>query len=156
MPRYTDNIPRTNYYTRKRELGEKYEDFINELFLTEFRIELTFYEDRESQFTGENEQGIEIKFDDRFSETGNLYIEYEERSRVEYNFSPSGIDKKDNSWLWAIGDYEVVYIFGKSQLLKLKKVCKHVQTDTSKGFLLPKELADEICLKRIQCPVKTP
>ncbi len=88
---------------------------------------------------GENLQGIEVKFDRKFRETGNLFIETSERSTPESQWHPSGILKEDNSWAYAIGDYEKLYVFAIKQLriLYKKGLYKEVSTPTSEGFLLP-------------------
>jgi hypothetical protein len=143
----------SEYYESKLKSGEQYQDFVHELFIQYLRIELTFYTTKLDQYKiGENEQGIEIKFDDRLKETGNLYIEYAEKSHPsKTEYFPSGISRDDNSWLYVIGNYEDVFIFGKRQLYGVKDAFKHVVTPTSKGYLIPKKEALKLCLKHL-CP----
>jgi len=100
------------------------------------------------QYTkGESKSGVEIKLDRRFKDTGNLYIEYGEKRPEAINFMPSGIERNDNSWLYCIGNYEILYILSKKWLKELREdtesELRHITTATSKGFLLPKYLADE-------------
>lgn len=90
---------------------------------------------------GESICGVEIKNDRNMAKTGNLYIETAERHFTP-NFVPSGINRKDNTVFWVIGDYQTAYIFSKDQL---KFMCNNYQkfgfktteTDTSKGVLIP-------------------
>ncbi|RXG67069.1 hypothetical protein ES695_00020, partial [Candidatus Atribacteria bacterium 1244-E10-H5-B2] len=140
----------TEYYDKKLKQGQEYQDFvINKLY--ELGIPVVTYTSKEYQFTeGENKAGIEIKLDDRFKETGNLYIEIKEKSHPDNeDYVTSGIYRNDNSWLWAIGNREYIYIFGK-KVLKLLHASKRYQevenkTKTSKGYLLPKKDAKEYC-----------
>lgn len=145
----------TQYYAEKLQAGEEYQQFIYDLFLVELRIELTFYTTKLEQYKfGENEQGIEVKFDDRLKGTDNLYIEYAEKSHPDKKeYSPSGINRDDNSWLYVIGDRDDVFIFGKKQLQQIKPSKRHVVTATSKGFLIEREDAHKLCLKHL-CPEK--
>lgn len=96
---------------------------------------------------GESMAGIEVKNDKRMNETGNLYIETAERHHGK-EFVPSGIDRKDNTLFWCIGDFNVAYIILKKQL---KFLCdnferfgfKKTETDTSKGILIPTKFLDD-------------
>ncbi len=89
--------------------------------------------------TGENYNGIEIKLDRRFRETGNLFIEYEERSGPTSSWHPSGPLKDDNSWAMAIGDYEGVFVIPMKYLKFAYKSGRTTRaaTDTARGYLLP-------------------
>lgn len=96
---------------------------------------------------GENKLGIEFKLDKKFRETGNLYIEIKERRHPGLNYTDSGIFRKDNSWLYAIGDYQSLYVFAKNRLVDCYRwAVKNAnnefrivenQTKTSFGLLLP-------------------
>jgi hypothetical protein len=94
--------------------------------------------------------GAEIKRDGKFRETGNLYIETCEKSHPDKpSFTPSGIHRKDNSWLFVIGDEKTVYIFSTKYLQMLEKRYKPVEKATSKGFLMPLNQAEKYCIRRI-------
>ena len=85
-------------------------------------------------------------------ETGNIYIEVKEKAHPDNaNYVDSGIFRNDNTWLYLIGNYTTVYIFGKSLLKLMYKSGKYkeVQISTSIGFLLPVEVADKYCLRKI-------
>lgn len=86
---------------------------------------------------GESLSRIEIKQDKRCKDTGNLYLEVKEMGCN--GFVDSGIYRKDNSLLIAIGDYDRVWVFVKKQLQGLveKQTFRIVETETSIGYLVP-------------------
>lgn len=97
-------------------------------------------------------QGIEIKFDDKMDKTGNIYIETAEKSNPKNpRYVDSGIYRIDNSWLYLTGNYSSIFIFGKQhlKLMSEKGNFRTVQTDTSKGFLVPISDAKKYCLKEL-------
>jgi hypothetical protein len=68
---------------------------------------------------GENLQGFEIKYDDWCSKSGRVSIEIAEKSRNDplLQWTPSGIYRNDNTWLYIQGNYSVLFIFAKRFLL---------------------------------------
>ena len=96
---------------------------------------------------GESLAGIEIKNDKKMAETGNLYIELEEKAK-NGKFVPSGINRNDNSMIWCIGDYNKLYIIVKKVL---KFLCekyerfnfKKVEKETSIGILIPVKFLEQ-------------
>jgi len=132
--------------------GNHYQDFVvDELY--KIGLPVITYTSKEYQYTfGENKAGIEIKFDNRLKETGNLYIEISEKTNKDnLEFIPSGIFREDNSWLYVIGDFQFIYIFGKKFLKQLHflKRYREVEIETSRGYLLPKDDAEKYSLKKI-------
>ena len=130
----------TEQYKAMLKKGLEYQDFVIDKLIDSLGIVISNYSSKKYQYSiGENKQGIEIKFDDRYKETGNLYIEVAEKTNAKNeNYIDSGIYRDDNSWLYVIGNYQKIFIFGKN-ILKLqyeKGNYKKVQTPTSKGFLL--------------------
>ena len=82
--------------------------------------------------------GAEIKRDGKFRETGNIYIETSEKSHPDKpEFTPSGILRKDNSWLYVIGDEKTIYIFSTKYLQLLANRYQVKETPTSRGFIMP-------------------
>ena len=140
------------YYKEKLEEGLEYQDFVSEV-LYKIGIPLFSYNSKKYQIKhGENKLGIEIKFDNKSAETGNIYIEIAEKSNpANANFVLSGIYRNDNTWLYVIGNYKKVFIFSKTILKLLHKGnrYKNVQTDTSRGFLLPLKDAEKYASKII-------
>lgn len=128
------------YYKEKLNQGLFFQDYVVEL-LYESGIPLISYSSKEYQnVVGENKAGIEIKNDNNFRKTGNLYIEISEKSNADNKeFIPSGIYRKDNTWLYLIGDADKIFVLSKKQLqiLHQSKKYKEVEIPTSRGFLLP-------------------
>lgn len=101
------------------EFGEKAEDFVNKLFT--------------------NGGKIEVKYDRKAHETGNLFVEVFSRDK------PSGISTtKANYWIFVIDKRQYAIIIN---IEKLKKLCRSKYKDggyvlggddnTSKGLLIP-------------------
>lgn len=144
-------------YTENLRRAEEYQDFIMERLWSE-GIVLSPYSSRKYQYEkGESLLGIEIKYDQKLCETGNLYIETAEKAQAEnINYRASGIYRNDNTWMWLIGDYSVAYFLSKYQLRKFHaKLGKYVEfgvreveTPTSRGFLLPITYAEKFMVLR--------
>lgn len=107
---------------------------------------------------GENRAGLEIKLDRKFRQTENLFIELAEKSHESNaEWKPAGCLAQDNSWWYAIGDYQGFYLFGKQLLSRLHERkgaigedhYAHVETKTAKGFLLPIADADRYADKHV-------
>jgi hypothetical protein len=143
----------TEYYKKMLEKGLEFQDFVTDILLKEIGICLSSYSSIKYQnIKGENKQGFEIKFDDKYKETGNLYIEIAEKSNANnFNFVSSGIFRNDNTWLYLIGDYTEIFIFSKQHLKLMynSHKLKEVATATSKGFLIDKLTADKFCIKKL-------
>lgn len=150
----------TEYYKEKLEQGLQYQDFVTDLLLKEIALPISSYASREYQAKkGENAQGVEIKCDSKMAETGNIYIEVAEKTHPDNPaFVPSGMYRADNTWLYVIGDYTVVYIFSKKFLRLMHETGKYPSREagppgkkpTSKGFLLSKAQTERYCIKSIQ------
>lgn len=130
----------TEYYEDQLEEALVYQDYIMDLFARELHISVSLYGSKlYQQKMGESAQGIEIKFDKKYHLTGNLYIETAEKTHPSNpEFVTSGIYRNDNKWLYCIGDYQTVYIFGKKWLRRLVESVplQAVSNPTSKGFLI--------------------
>ena len=150
----------TEYYKGKMEAALEYQDFVaDQLRKADPCIIIGPYSSRKWQIDhGESASGIEIKYDMKKAETGNLYIEVAEKSRPEMpDYTPSGIMRDDNSWLYLIGDYDEAYLFSKKQLQNVYadsksypvRGIKRVQTATSIGILIPTDkVMGGMCLRR--------
>lgn len=149
----------TELYKENLTAALEYQDFIIEqLRKSSPCIIITPFSSQKYQYEkGESAQGIEIKYDRRMKETGNVYIEVAEKTN-EYNenYIASGIYRRDNTWLYLVGDYERALLFQKRQLVYLHKDRKRwerrgireVKTPTSIGFVYPIQNARNFfCLK---------
>jgi len=127
-----------NYYDDQFQKGKEYEQFIINK-LKEHGITLTLTKNFNEQINiGETYEGYEIKFDDKYRDTHNIWIETEERTDPEKQYVDAGINRKDNTIKYVIGDYERIFIFKKSMLKELmnEKEIRENNMKTSKGFLL--------------------
>jgi len=139
-------------YAECLEAGQRFEDFVTDV-LYRNGIPVVGHASRQYQLRGENKAGIEIKFDRRFAETRNLYIETEERSHPDRpHVVQGGIYRPDNSWLYLIGDRSILFIFSKTMLrgLHARGSYAPVEIATSRGFLLPELAARRYAARIIQ------
>jgi len=131
------------YRTNKIESGLLYQDFVVDCCWTLLGLAIVQYASRTYQYNvGETRTGAEIKHDEKFASTGNLWIEVGEKARPrEGDYFPSGIRRGDNSWLYIIGDYNTVFLFPVTLLRTLQESGRYRimenNTKTSTGFLLP-------------------
>lgn len=139
-----------NYYNEKLEKGLEYQDFVLDTLYDKLGLIISYYSSRKYQYEkGESKTGIEIKYDMLYKDTGNLYIEYAEKKPNANYYVISGIARQDNAWLYVIGNHDIIFIFAKSFLQQLKNVkgIRHIQKDTSKGYLLPGDMAKKYAIK---------
>lgn len=141
-----------NYYGEKLKQGLEYQDFVMEHLYKEGLPLITYTSKKYQIEKGENKLGVEIKFDNNYNETGNLYIEVEERSSIYKEYIKSGIFRKDNTWLYIQGNYNIAFVFFKIQLQGLSKKYKifEIQRKTSKGFLIPGPDISKFCGKTLK------
>lgn len=135
------------------EEGLEFQDFVVDVLHGELGIVVANYVSRRYQTAvGENRQGIEIKMDQRILETKNVSIEIGEKSRSDLDsYTPSGILRKDNAWLYIQGNYSILFVFAKKVLLRLLASGKY-RVDflpTISRFLIPLSDAEEYALKVI-------
>ena len=139
-----------DYYADRLKAAQEYQDFLCEQ-LHEKGIVLQNMTSQKYQHRKENMLGMEIKFDDMIKKTGRMYIETDEKAHPDNPYYvPSGIYREDNSWLYAIGDYKELFVFGKKMLRRLDKhnpdwLYRPLKSKpTSRGFCIPKDKAIEI------------
>lgn len=142
-------------YQSRLPAGQKFQDHCAVQIMKNLNIPLVNLQSKEFQFEiGENLQGFEIKYDQNFVSTNNLYIETEHRVSLEQEYYKGGIFREDNSWLYCIGNYEIIYIFPKNLLVLLYNSKRYEVIEnnlmTSKGFLLPKSDADKYSAYKIE------
>lgn len=145
------------------EIGHEFQDFVVEKLIIELGISISIFQSKKYQFNkGESLQGVEIKYDARSTgdctykeckATGNVGIEVAEKTNKNLNYwVKSGIYRLDNSWLYIVGNYQNIWVFGKKHLVLMhqKNIFKEIETlPTIKTMLLPIKEADKYCLKKI-------
>ena len=135
------------------EEGLEFQDFVADLLAKELGITLTSYSSKRYQTDkGENRQGFEIKLDKRLSDTGNVSIEVAEKSTAQQSrWTPSGIMRNDNSWIYVQGNMDIVFVFGKKVLVEgfKNKYADKVwePKSTIRTFLMPVPVARLWALK---------
>ena len=152
----------TPYYTSKLKQGEEYQDAVTDALYRNGLLLITYCSEKRQLTDGENRFGMEIKYDDKLDKTGNLFFETAEKRRPENpEWIPSGILRRDNSWLYAIGNFEALYIFPKQYLPWIQD--KHLRQSpgsrfysvfetapkTSKGWLTPGSDIEKYAIKKV-------
>lgn len=124
--------------------AQAFEDFVSDTLFDHAAFALHTYRSPVYQrLKGESRPGLEVKYDRRFRDTGNLYIETEERWNTEVKFRPAGICKEGTTW-YVIGDYGKFWLFAVTTLRNCQPHCKSPKdTPTAKGFLLTIDKADK-------------
>jgi hypothetical protein len=139
----------SDYYKNMLEAGQEYQDYIADHLTKYYGIAITTFSSKKFQFSkGETLQGFEIKLDMKLNETGNVYIETDEKSNPANSYYvKSGIYRLDNSIFYSIGDYTENFVFAKKHLISMHELGKYraITTATSKGFLMPRRDADKYC-----------
>lgn len=149
---------KTAYFKEMLQAGHEFEVWVEKEF-AKYGIDLGNYLDENGQYAGENEFGLEIKHDMKLAETGNIYIEYQERLRNTNDWVNSGILKEDNTKYWIIGSPAEYYIMKKSDLISIyNSLCfnpygvpgcwfvKEKANQTSKGFTVDRAKSNEIAV----------
>ncbi|MDR6941386.1 hypothetical protein [Mucilaginibacter pocheonensis] len=148
---------KTDYFKEKLQVSLGFENYIEKLVKEQYGLDLGPYLTPEGQYDdGENELGIEIKNDTLIKKTGNIYLEYGEKSHGgNLNFIESGILKNDKSIYFLIGDTDAFYIFKKARLVTIyreeiainrsgkrsERGIRFVRIATSLGMLFPVKFA---------------
>jgi len=142
------------YYAEKLEQGLVFQDFCTTELYKRGIVVVGYASRRYQNNEGENMLGAEIKRDGRFRETGNLYLETAEKSHPDRPcYIPSGIMRKDNAWLYVIGDEKTFWIFSKKYLQMMADNYEERRIATSIGRLMPVSDADEYCLRKIDATI---
>ena len=103
--------------------GLEFQDFVC-TELAKCGVILQNLSSRKYQFeVGENLQGFEIKLDEWCTKSRRLSIEVAEKSRNDpaLKWTPSGIARTDNSWLYIQGNRSILFVFAKRSLLAWHK-----------------------------------
>jgi hypothetical protein len=144
---------KTDYYKEKLQDSFLFENYIAGLLEQQYGLEIGQYLTPEGQYDlGENALGIEIKNDTLIAKYGNVYIEYQEKSKSSNSvFINSGILKNDNTIYFLIGTVDAFYIFKKQRLLEIfheeverskkglasERGIQFKQIATSRGYVYP-------------------
>lgn len=140
--------------TKKQIQANNFEEKVYDYFNDEWNIPISHFVSKEGQYKrGENRQGFEIKNDQRYAETGNLYISIKRvYQHTEY---PSGIyrETKTKQRLYIIGDENKFWIISTKHLKQYfeEKKPKEIKGFTQNngieyGYLLRVNEADKMAI----------
>ncbi len=143
-----------DFQTVRLPLGTSFEPHVVEVLKRELDWDIGLYTTAHDQHTkGESRGRVEIKFDRRLRDTGNLMIETRERrnSSGSSEWRDSGPYDAADPWFIAQGDEYTIWLFASSLLRLLHKQPRYqiVKTTTAEGFLLPLADADKYAIRRI-------
>ena len=145
----------SEYYKNKLSSGLEYQDFVAEE-LYKLGLPIFNYSSKKYQIKyGENKLGVEIKHNEMFDSTGNLWIETKEKSNPDNPYYvDAGIYRNDNSWLYITGTRKVIYVFSKKFLRQLLECKKYTLIENNRksswGYLMPRSDADMYCIRKLE------
>ena len=140
-------MPLHDDYESNLRDAKEFENFVSDTLMHECAILACVYRGKHHQVLyGESRTGIEIKYDKKFRQSGNLFIETAESCHQSKALKKAGIYHPSDPWLFVIGDYSSFWVFATTTLRLCHERGSHrkVSTPTSEGMLLPIEAADEI------------
>ena len=139
-------------FGKSLERGREYEDYVSER-LWGLGLAVMTYGSYKYQEKGESLNGVEIKHEGVFRRTGRLYIECRQQKSTGWELS--GVFKRDNTWLWVIGDYDGFYLFTKIDLQMMHgsddglwqtEIFDEASTKNTSGYFLPTEVGNYMCI----------
>lgn len=131
------------------QVGAEFQDFAAYHIHSQLGLSIQIYGSKKYQYAeGESTQGVEFKLDKGFIKYDHLSIEIAEKTNAAHNlWTPSGIYRKDNTWLYVQGNYDYFYIFFKHTLVHLHdqgRLEKAGDLPTIRRAYLALPLADKI------------
>lgn len=93
------------------------------------------FQSKQFNMRRENLLGMELKQDKNFAQTGNLA--FETGAVCQGKMLDSGVMKEDLNWLYAVGDYRELFVFGKNYL---RRLYGHYLTHGAKSPFISREV----------------
>jgi len=136
--------------------GMEFQDFVVEQF-NAWGLYIQLHSSKRYQFErGESVQRVEIKLDNRCTETGRLSIEVGERTSINGPWVSSGIYRNDNTCMYIQGNREVIYLFDRKVLVRYHQQREQGrwlesprENPTVRKFYMPFDIADQACITKI-------
>lgn len=131
------------------DIGQTFQDYVQEQLYNRGIIAQFWCSKKYQIERGEGITGIEVKCDDKYKQTGNLFIEFRRWKNNEW--IPTDLYRKE-TWLYVIGDKEKCWCMLTSQLKRLVDKYPHRIVDYDfkvEGFLLPIAMANRLDAKLI-------
>lgn len=162
------NVPNREEPTAKYKecfkKGVLYQDFVMSMLIKHRGYAVTNFSSRWFQVNvGESLQGVETKL---CSHTESLFIETHKKFHPENkDWTPSGINRKNNTKIYVVGNYFLFYLFDVKVLRKRVKESRYLgefdknigkgifTSDTGKGVYMPiSEIEEDDCyIDKIEC-----
>ncbi len=137
--------------------GESFQDFCIDLFADRLNFIIQQYTTKKYQYEkGESRQGVEIKLDNRHTDTKRLSIEIAEKKLgTDIDWRPSGIYSHTNNLFYIVGNYQSVFLFSNKFLIQLHNTNRYDEAThpkeypTIKKYYLPLAEAEKYCITRL-------
>lgn len=152
----TPNIPEypDSNHPAPFRAGMEFQDYVVEQF-NRFGFYIQLHASKKYQFTrGESVQRVEIKLDNRCTDTGRLSIEVGERTSLNTAWVASGIYRNDGTWMYIQGNRNIMYLFNLKYLRRYHEIKLEGMFEegpqTIRKFYIPFLHADKICIAKIE------
>ena len=137
-------------YLKQLEESQEFVSYWIELINRKTSMELTpiYSSTLQRKMLCDTREGFEFKYDRKSSTSKNFWIEIAEKNDpTQEDFVDAGICRKDNAWMYCMGDFEKLWFLPKRKLLEEYKKGEHKilsnKAGTSRGFLLDKGYASQ-------------
>ena len=141
---------REDYYECLHE-AQEFEQFWCEVIEHKLHLKLTRIQAKENQakFLCDTKEGFEFKHNRGMEKYKGVFIEVSQKmDKDDPDFMLSSISKRDNSWMYCIGDFTKLYFVPKKALVaeyeSKKYEIKPNKKKTALGFRLPLFRLEEI------------
>lgn len=146
---------RVDYYPCL-EAAQRFEQFWCEVINYKLHLNLTRIKAKENQskFLCDTKEGFEFKHNTGIEQHDGVFIEISQKmKKTDKDFMNSSISKKDNAWIYCIGDFKRLYLTPKKYLIsEYESGCYKIipnSKGTGMGFKLPIERLEEISLLKL-------
>lgn len=118
--------------------GMEFQDFVTDQLFNIGIIIQNYCSTRYQLDYGENKQAVEIKLDNRCTDTKRLSIEISEKTRVDGDWVKSGIYTQ-KSLFYVQGNFNIIFLFSTKFLINLHKTGRYQEKEeaTICAFYLP-------------------
>ena len=137
-------------FAERLAAGKEFEETASK-FLTSLGWPIGLHFSAKGQWEmGESAAHVEIKNDNKFPETGNLFIETRERrdSSGLSQWRNAGIYDASDPWFFLIGNPSVLWLLSVRWLRLMHQTEKYrkITLETAEGFVIPVTVANHICI----------
>lgn len=146
---------REDYYECLHE-AQEFEQFWCEVIEHKLHLKLTRIRAKQNQsrFLCDTKEGFEFKHNRGIEKYKGVFIEVRQKmDKDDPDFMPSSIGKKDNAWMYCIGDFNNLYFVPKKILIgeyeSQKYEIKPNKDGTALGFRLPLDRLEEISVLKL-------